>query len=288
MSAILSKQDLARQALQLASSVRKQCKIGPFNPVTIFDFCEEQNIVVQYVDFSMEGMYVRRSHESAIFISSLRPSGRRAFTCGHELGHHLLGHGTSFDKMSDQCADTPEEFLADSFSGFFLMPVLGIRQAFSQRAWQPATASSAEIFTVACQFGVGYETLVSHLAFSLQAITRKQAEDLKKIKLSKIRQELTGCDFTNPLVVVDAHWSLPTIDLEAGSRVLFPKGTDLDNKYFRQIGESDKGIFCEVISCGITQVFNGSNKTRFARIAKASYVGFNENRFLEEDDDDEF
>jgi len=42
----------------------------------------------------MEGMYYR-GDPARIVIGARRPLSRRNFTCGHELGHHIFGHGST-------------------------------------------------------------------------------------------------------------------------------------------------------------------------------------------------
>lgn len=287
MTYSLTRTALTRTALQLASSIRRANNLGPFLPVPIFDLCERIGISVQHLDFSMEGMYVSKA-EPSILISSLRPLGRRAFTCAHELGHHFLGHGTSFDKLADRVSDAPEEISADAFAGFFLMPILGIRKAFTQRAWNIRQASSTQMYTVACQFGVGYESLIAHLAYSAQEIDVTHAELLRKVKLPAVRKEMSGLDLAGHLMVVDEHWSLPTVDLEVGNKLLLPNGWLVDRKSLSKVNSSGSETLYEAASCGLSQVHNSVlGKSMFVRICKSGYVGFNENRFLEEDEDDE-
>ena len=55
-----------------------------------------------------------------VILSSLRPPGRRAFTCGHELGHHVSGDGTRVDQLVGQWQPPTfdsREFAADCFAG---------------------------------------------------------------------------------------------------------------------------------------------------------------------------
>src|SRR5262249_42959846 len=142
----------------------------------VFDLCDSVTPKVRllFVDYSMEGCYLR-SDRPLIQISALRPLVRRVYNCGHELGHHVFGHGSTIDELQedsrlDPYAD-PQEFLVNTFAGFLLMPKLGVRRAFSSRGWQLSQALPEQLYIVACHFGVGYETLVSHLAYGLREMS---------------------------------------------------------------------------------------------------------------------
>src|SRR5690606_23634540 len=132
----------------------------------------------------------------------------RAFSCAHELGHHVFGHGSSIDDMIGSYTDRkrvsfePAEFLADTFAGFLLMPTLGIRNAFARRGWQASQATPEQIFVVACAFGVGYETLIAHMTFSLGMINRERATILSRASPKSIRQRILGRCETEPLIIV--------------------------------------------------------------------------------------
>lgn len=79
----------------------------------------------------------QRGTPQRIHLSSLRPLARRAFNCAHELGHHLLGHGSSIDELRENQLvrpwDVPDEYSADTFAAYALMPTLGLRNAFAKR-----------------------------------------------------------------------------------------------------------------------------------------------------------
>ena len=168
---------LAREALDASLDFRGRagCDLG--TPINVFDLCAAltPQVRVLFTDYSMEGCYLR-SDRPLIKVSALRPIGRRAFNCAHELGHHAFGHGSRIDELQADdeqgTSNDPEEFLANAFAGFLLMPKIAVRGAFTRRGWKAVDAQAPQVFTVACHFGVGYETLVSHLAYGLQEIPR--------------------------------------------------------------------------------------------------------------------
>jgi predicted Na+-dependent transporter len=82
----------------------------------------------------------------------------------------VFGHGSSIDELREDAKASikdPKEFLVDAFAGFLLMPTLGMRRAFAVRGWEPQAATPLQFYTIACEFGVGYVSLVTHLSLSL-------------------------------------------------------------------------------------------------------------------------
>ena len=181
--------DLAREALDKSLELREEAGLPLGTPVNVFDLCERltPKVRVRFADYSMEGCY-SQSDRPLIEVSAQRPLGRRVFNTAHELGHHALGHpGTRLDEQLEEGkADptaAPEEFAANAFAGFLLMPKIGVRRAFTSRAWSIAAPEPEQAFIIACHFGVGYLTLVNHLAFGLRAIGSVRAEELRKVRL---------------------------------------------------------------------------------------------------------
>ena len=155
------------EALDKSLEVRDEAGLDFKTPLNIYDLCDQMNVTVRFVnDISMEGWYVGTGFKSpTILLSTLRPPARRAFTCAHELGHHVFGDGSTIDEMKmgeNVTYKDPKESRADGFAGHLLMPSLGIAQAFVDRGWDPPFATPNQVFTVACSFGVGYATLVHH------------------------------------------------------------------------------------------------------------------------------
>src|SRR5262249_35242238 len=153
-----------------------------------------------------DGMY-QSGETPRIFVSSQRPLPRRAFTCGHEIGHHVFGHGSTIDEMQEEVAalktEQPDEFLVNAFSAAVLMPIVGLRGGFHRRSATAAEAGPKDIYAVACNFGVGYATLVNHLAYGLGEIMPSRAKELLRATPKSIRRDLLGDAGSTPLVVVD-------------------------------------------------------------------------------------
>ena len=123
---IFHKKELTSTAITKAWRLRKVCGLSLDTPVNIYDFSTSQGLEVKFIDIeAMEGIYLL-ADKPTIMVSSLRPAGRQAFTCAHELGHHVFGHGEQYDELVEQREPgrqfDPIEYQADCFAGALLMP----------------------------------------------------------------------------------------------------------------------------------------------------------------------
>jgi len=234
----------------------------------------------------MEGMYDRQP-KPRIHVSALRPLGRRTFTCAHELGHHIFGHGSTIDELRDDLSGKadrpPNEVLADAFASFVLMPTLGLREAFSRRKLDPNTASAVELYAIACNFGVGQATLVNHLALTVDMINPVRRAALGRITPKIIRTELLGETVKEQLTIADQHWNSPTLDMEQGCWLLLPMGVIVDTALLMPIRDTATGRLFRALKPGITRVvIPGSTWATYVRIARPQYVGLAKYRHLED------
>jgi Zn-dependent peptidase ImmA (M78 family) len=282
--------DLARMALNKALEVRDMAGFDDESPICIYELCAKLNLRVVFdKNPSMEGMY-KAGPRPEIALSSMRPLGRRAFTCGHELGHHAFGHGSSIDELRDEDDSEfqPKEFLANTFSGFVLMPQLGVRNAFQTRNWEAKTATPAQVFTVACQFGVGYETLVNHLGHSLKEISPARVRELLKTKLPTIRRTILGRASDHPLLVASHHYQRPTLDAEVGTQVLLPPNAVADSPSLAVLADLTNCRLFEARKPGLVRVHDsGGSWAIVVRIARFQYDGLAKHRHVEEVNEDE-
>ena len=162
---------IARQAMVAALRTRLSAGYGLEHAVCVYDLAEKLGVEVRFLDLpSMEGMYSSTASPT-IIVSSLRPPGRRAFTCAHELGHHNRSNAVEIDELVEQWDRPrfdPREFAADCFAGALLMPKMAVSRAFAIRGWSMEDCTPEQAFMVAGYFSVGYTTLVHHLRSALQ------------------------------------------------------------------------------------------------------------------------
>jgi Zn-dependent peptidase ImmA (M78 family) len=285
---IVTRKNLAREALDQALEVREEAEIAFNVPLCIYGLCDRLGVRVQFVDINMEGLYLA-SKRPLIHISSLRPLSRRVFNCGHELGHYVFGHGSTLDELQEEQQATsysdPKEFLVNAFAGFLLMPPNAVRRAFADRKWNAAQPTPEQCFRIACGFGVGYETLVSHLAHSLRMISVDKASQLRRVKLPTIRRTMLGHDEPVRLVAIDEHYLLPTVDVELGMHVLLPQGSDPERAALEFVVDLPSGRLFKAMRPGLVRVeAHRGSWAILVRISRYQYVGWSQYRHLEEID----
>lgn len=281
---------LATQAMQAAIATRAKAKLDQHGPVCVYGLCETLGVTVRFNNINMEGMY-QRGAPPRIHLSARRPLPRRAYNCAHELGHHVFGHGSSIDELREDAKEhpweNPNEFLADTFAGFTLMPIIGLRRSFAARGWTPETATATQMFMIACDFGVGYGTLLTHLSAGVNMISRSRAATLQRVTPKALRTDLLGALTPQPLIVADLRRAGPTLDAEVKTLLLLPPGTETTGDRLTHERHLANGRLFRAMRPGIVQAsVNNGAWAVFIRIAPEAYVGLAQYRHLEDDPDE--
>ncbi|GCE01854.1 ImmA/IrrE family metallo-endopeptidase [Embleya hyalina] len=115
------------------------------------------------------GLYVAADdHGPACLLNTGLAETDLRHTLAHELGHHVLGHGTTLDHDADRRwgrwgEDWPEhEKAAEAFASWFLMPLPAVRAACARIGVQ-RPSDPAEVYQIARWLGTPYATTVRHL-----------------------------------------------------------------------------------------------------------------------------
>ncbi len=262
----------------MAAALRTRLSLGfgLDHAICVYDLAEKLGIEVRFLDIpSMEGMYTSAS-DPTIIISSLRPPGRRAFTCAHELGHHNRGHGVQIDEFVEQwdkARFNPKEFEADCFAGALLMPKMAVSKAFAVRGWSMERCTPEQIYMVAGYFGVGYGTLVQHLSSALQVLPDARARALLKVSPRKAQSLLLGWQTTDSVKVVDAHWMGRAVDVELGDLIFVPSGAQSDGACVESSSDVEHGRLFRAARPGIGRLEAGTAWSAFVRVSRRDYVG---------------
>lgn len=284
------KKILAREAIAKALQTRRMAGYAMWDPICVYDLAEKIGIEVRFFDIpSMEGMY-SSGENPTIIISSLRPSGRQAFTGAHELGHHVFGHGAQYDELVEQRSETrrfdPNEFQADSFAGALLMPKVAVDRGFALRGWDPAASTPEEFYTVATWLGVGYSTLVHHMQYAMQVIKPQWADELLRQNLIVTRSNLLGKECREHLVVADHHWTGRAVDVQVSDLVLLPPRARIEGKCAAISAENELNVVAQGITPGIGRmVVDDLGWSTFIRVMRKQYSGRGKYRFEEEVND---
>lgn len=257
---IATREDLARQAVARAASVRDRFDVPMNAAVNVIDMCIEHykpKIVVRFQEISMEGVYLHQPRPE-IWIGQ-RPLVRRIYNVAHELGHHEFGHGSTFDALQAKGAARrlfdPNEYLANTFAAYLLMPRVAVAHAFTVRGWNAAAATPVQCFTVACSLGVGYKTLAKHLVYGLRLPSDRIATTLVNAELPAIRRNLLGAKAKSRLSVIDRHHTLKTVDTEVGAAILMPPGTEMEHGRVATVVETPVGRMLQIRKPGMVRVY---------------------------------
>lgn len=277
----------AQEAVVEALRTRRKLGLSSWQSACVLDAADQLGIEVRLVDIpSMEGFYCR-SGRPTIILSTLRPTGRQNFTCAHEVGHHVLGHGEQFDELIEQKSDErqqdPDEFMADCFAGAFLMPKTAVSRAFVVRNVKPQDCEPEALYTIANWFGVGYATLVHHLRSGLGLIQPARANVLLKTQPLEIRRGLVGSHAATNLIVVNDHWTDLAIDLEVGDLLLLPTGASIEGVVLEsQPTLLNIGVLQRAATPGIGRVTRDDTWSALVRVRRKDYIGLARHRFEEE------
>lgn len=269
-----------RKALEarINADIKSNVAINPF------DYADIQNIPVRFVDIpSLEGMYV--DDPLQILIGSQRPITRQAFTCAHELGHHYYGHLKHIDQYIDspEHASDDQEFVADCFASFFLMPKQTIERGLSVRGIDLKQAKPIELYNLACWLGVSFTALLNHLCLNLRIISNDMRERFGKIKRSDLRFEIAQVPLNHHLTVVDQHWTDRTIDVSVNEYVMIPDDVEFDGACLSRQLLIGSQVLYQSICPGIGNFISDARSwSNHIRVSRQNYAGLSKYRHLEE------
>ena len=278
--------DQLNVAVRRAAEVRRSAVNSLRVPVNPYEMCDRRGLSIRFHDTpSLDGMYCKGK---GIFLPSVghRPAGRLRFTCAHELGHHLLGHGTKVDeyvKDPDRAhRRSPDERAADAFARNLLMPKPAVVAAMTRRGASWGAAGPRDVFVAAGELGVGYETLLRQ-AKSLRLLSPARFESLRRIRPKAIRAGICGEAAGVGLIVADRHWAGGAVELRVGDRLLLeaaeqnlaaPVADEGDRDGMRLLRASTPGEGSIKLDDGALPV----------RVCRAGYVGLRKHMFKPEAD----
>src|SRR5262249_50439837 len=147
----------------------------------------------------------------------------------------------------------PEEILANTFASYLLMPRHAVTSAFARRNVEPNAADPIDIYSVSCQLGVGYETLLKHLRWSLNFISLARLSDLLAIPPKEIRRAVLGETTTGHMVLAGREWRTVAIDIEVGDTAVLPHHIRLNGQSAAVLGECLYGTVIKGTRTGLTQ-----------------------------------
>lgn len=291
VSTVRRRRDLALDALGRALRLRTQMGIKSQAPAPVFDIIDKLGVKLSFMPIpSLEGVYSAQP-SPIILVSSDRPPGRQAYTGAHELGHHVYGHGVAVGVASGDAGQEPsasagsEEYLADRFASFFLMPKTAVKHGFRARGWEPRKCTPRQVYTVAGWLGVGYTALVHHMRGSLGMLSYPQSARLLKATPRDIRADILGRKVRENLFVVSEKWTDRAVDVQVGDLILLPSGTRYEANNLRLVEETEAAVLLTGTMPGIGRVHHPESEwAAFVRVSRRNYIGLGPYRHWEDPD----
>ena len=258
--------------------------------ICVYDLAERLGIEVRFIDIaSLEGMYCPELGPT-ILLSALRPSGRRAFTCAHELGHHNNQDGSRVHQLTAVNRGTqvdPKEFAADCFAGALLMPHMAVQRAFNLRSWNIKECTPGQAFTVASYFGVGYSTLIHHMRGALRILTDSRAKALLKLRPHQAQADALGWRSQDTVWIVDDHWKGRPVDAEVGDLILVHGEPQFEGDCLVDTYHDVRGTLFRAYQPGTGRLCSQHDWSAFVRVSRKTFVGRSIFRHLAEVDNEQ-
>ena len=269
---------LSRIAVKKASALRIKYGYSMDEGLCPYDLAIKLKVPVHIKSYpSLEGMY-SPSPNNVIIVGSERPTGRKRFSCAHEIGHHIFEHGYKLDELSDKTQYDEDEFLADRFASALILPKIALMKVVNGRNWNINNLSAEEVYRLANDFGVGYETILVNLAMNFNSLERKNFEALKKVQLPQIREKLCKERKNNNIFLIDSFFPRRFVDIEIDDYLAFLTPTEeiISDK---MVKSGDGFLACKT---GELNVTDKNGKTHTIRISRKGYEGLARYRHLED------
>ncbi len=275
------------QAAKAALEYRLRNGLALDEACDIYELIIRQGLDLHFMDVkSLEGFYLSDGTAGQINVCAYRPAGLQRFTAAHELGHHVFGHGSTFDReldYSDRFSSVAlEERLADLFARFLLMPRPAVYKGFKNIGADLHQLSPQDVYRVASWLGVGYTTLLHQMRWSLQLLDQTQFDSLIGAKPQDIKLEMTPCVKKygrTELWPAHKSWDGSRIHAELGD--IFT-GLSPENAGFVKHLQGDIFQASAVGHAQLSMVVRGKVNVS---VCRKEFVGFYEYRYLREPQD---
>jgi IrrE N-terminal-like domain len=279
--------EFARIAARRALSFRLENGLPLDTPCDVYELICRHRLDLQFMDVpSLEGMYLDEPESRRICVCSHRPYGRQRFTAAHELAHCVFGHGTQIDavlqEQEPQRGLTAEEFIADAFARYLLMPPRAVQKAFRLRNMDPARADAASTYRAACWLGVGYEALLNQMELSLKILSHDGHKRLSRTSPKAIRAEICERVVSADVWPLDNHWAGNRVHAQVGDIILGLKSPQCCHSQTNvSLVECGNAAF-EAVGVGDGTALLRSDQLVRISVCRRAYVGFYDYRYMAE------
>lgn len=164
-------------------------------PVDVYRAIDDASVVLMRRPLPrLFGMYFDEpDSRPGILLNNQLDHGSQRHTAAHELGHHVLGHGTRADLDLDPLTDrragwTEVEKTAEAFASWFLMPRRAVLAALSQLG-RERVEEPADVYLLSLLLGTPYRATVRHLP-NLRLASRERAQGWFTVPPNRIKAGL--------------------------------------------------------------------------------------------------
>jgi len=268
-------------AIKALQTRKKFLGAGASEPICSFNLAEAMGLDVRFIKISsFEGMYL--TEENLILVSAERPEGRKSFTCAHELGHHVLGHGTVIDEIIESGSDKDIEKEADFFAGTLLMPASAVQRAAKDIGIHFQAVTPEQIYILSKYLSVSYQALVNQSHFNLRLIDTVSYQRLRNVKVREIKNRLFDRCAGSEVFIVGNWWRGRAIDVVVGDHIVtdvstYKEGAAISNP----VDESGKRFF-QAMEPGIAKISDDNGWSAFVRVSRKHFAGMCQFRYEEE------
>lgn len=188
--------ELRLEAVLHAEMVLADLDVDGGSRVPVFDLIEDRGIWLSFAPLkNLLGVYQRVDGASGIAIHAGHPLPLQRFTAAHELGHHILGHASSFDDREaiESRSDDPQEMQAQTFAASLLMSEDGVEAVLEHRGLDPRRPqlTPQDVYLLSSELGVSYQAAITQLRV-LGRLPRDQADGLYRLSPLGLKEQLLG------------------------------------------------------------------------------------------------
>lgn len=159
--------DVRAQAEQDAQDLRVWLGlgVGPVKDVvSLVDLDLGIRVYLRPIDSHISGLFAYDDAVGAcMLLNASHPTGRRAYTVAHELGHFTSTRREPGVLRSDRSPRSREERYADYFARSFLTPARAVKQRFAELTAGHSHLTRRHVILLAHSFGVSREAMVRRL-----------------------------------------------------------------------------------------------------------------------------
>jgi hypothetical protein len=236
--------DAHRRAAALAAEVHADLDLDLNRPVDVFGAIQRAGLVLAFAPLGrVSGLYLPVTptrQQAGVLLHDGHPRTRQRYTAGHELGHHVFGHGAEVDLDLEQAlqrGDTERwsdhEKEAEAFGAWFLMPRrllrAGLRELGLDRPRSPL-----DVYTLALWLGTSYTATARQLGTTRllpYPVSDQWAHvSPRTIKLA-LAGELAPDDLRNDVWWLDASSHQHPVDARPGDRLVIDLPENVSTGY---------------------------------------------------------